>query len=88
MNLKPTGKNVIVEPLDETKQSKSGLIIETKGESKPEQGSIFALGKDYSGFLQIGDKVIFKKYAPDEVDFEGKKYLIMKEEDILAVIRA
>lgn len=87
MNIKPIGKNILVEPLKKEETTKSGLIIETKGEVRPEQGTVIETGKDYKGSLKTGDKVIFKKYAPDEVQHEGELYLIMKEEDILAVIR-
>lgn len=87
MNIKPIGKNILVEPLKKEETTKSGLIIETKGESRPEQGRVIDLAEDYKGFLKVKDKVIFKKYSPDEIQHEGELYLIMKEEDILAVIR-
>ena len=87
MNIKPIGKNILVEPLKKEETTKSGLIIEIKGESRPEQGRVVDLADDYKGFLKAGDRVIFEKYSPDEVQHEGELYLIMKEEDILAVIR-
>lgn len=86
MKLIPVGQNILVEPLKKEETTKSGLIIESKGESRPEQGTVIRLGEEYKGLLKVGEQVLFKKYAPDEVDLDGTKLLIMKEEDILAVV--
>lgn len=84
--IKPIGENILVEPLEQSETTKSGLMIASKSESKPEQGTIIEVGKDCNSTVKKGDKVIFKKYAPDEIVINEKKYLIMKEVDILAII--
>ncbi len=94
LNIKPIGGNILVKPEPEEETTKSGLIVQssTKGE-RPQSGKIVALGTgamDDSGKkiafnVKVGDKVMFKKYSPEEVEIDGEEYLIMKEADILAV---
>lgn len=95
LKLKPIGEFILVEPVEEESVTASGLIIQTSGKGeRPQKGKIIALGtgkKDDSGKIlpfnvSEGDTVMFKKYAPEEVEMEGKQYLLMKESDILAVI--
>lgn len=82
----PIGPNVLVKPLVEEKRSKSGIVIpETVNEERPQKGRVEAVG--ISTNVKVGDVVIFKKYSPDEIKIDGEEYLIMKEEDILAVIK-
>jgi chaperonin GroES len=97
--IQPIGGRILVMPEAEAKETPSGLIISTnsKGE-KPQIGSIVALGegkkdKDgklvaFSSHLKVGAKVAFKKYSPDEFEFDGETYLIMDEDAILGVIPA
>ncbi|MDO8183655.1 MAG: co-chaperone GroES [bacterium] len=96
--LKPLGDKVIILPLTETGkkgQSKGGIIIpETASKERPEEGLVVAVGPgriDDNGKLipltiKKGQKVIFAKYGPDEIKFEGKDYLIVSESQILAVM--
>lgn len=93
--LQPLGANILVEPVEVEQTTASGLVIASsaKGE-KPQKGTVIALGtgkRDDKGAVipfnvKVGDQVLFKKYSPDEVEFDGKEYLIMEEHDILAVI--
>ncbi len=95
LSIQPLGGNVLVEPLEPETTTASGIVIAAtaKGE-KPQQGKIAALGtgkldkdgKKLDWNVKVGDKVLFRKYSPDEVEMDGKTYLVMKEEDILAVI--
>lgn len=95
--IKPLGGNVLVEPLEPETTTQSGIVIaaSAKGE-KPQQGTVVALGtgkldkdgKKLEWNVAVGDKVLFRKYSPDEVETDGKTYLIMKEEDILAVMNS
>ncbi|MST04424.1 MAG: co-chaperone GroES [Candidatus Pacebacteria bacterium] len=96
MNLKPLSNRVFIEPINEDKTTKSGLVIpETSEKEKPIKGKILATGpgkRNEKGEIipmsvKIGDMVIFKKYGPDEVEVDGKKYLVGEEEDILAIIQ-
>lgn len=93
-NIKPIGGNILVRPLDEEEKTASGLILQTSGKEKPQKGEIVALGtgkKDKEGkeipwSVTVGDTVLFKKYSPEEIEVNGQNYLIMQEDDILAVI--
>jgi chaperonin GroES len=94
VKLQPIGGNVLVKPDEIESTTASGLVIaaSAKGE-KPQRGTVVALGtgklndkgEKIPFNVAIGDIVIFKKYAPDEVEVDGDGYLIMEEQDILAV---
>lgn len=95
MNLKPLANHVFIEPLKEEKTTKSGIVLpDTMEKEKPMVGKVLAVGqgkRNEKGDLipmsvKVGDKVLFKKYGPDEIEVDGKKYLVGSEEDILAVI--
>lgn len=94
MNFKPLGNRVFIEPATEEKTTKSGIVLpeNTSGE-KPLMGKVIAVGpgKMVDGKLspvsvKEGETVLFKKYGPDEIEIEGKKYLVADEDDILAII--
>ncbi|MDD3735265.1 MAG: co-chaperone GroES [Candidatus Pacebacteria bacterium] len=95
MKIKPLSDYVLIEPIEEEKETKSGIIIpETVEKERPEKGKIIAVGpgkKLSSGKImemsvKQGDTVLFKKYGPDEIKVDDKEYLICREEDILAII--
>lgn len=95
MNFKPLSNHVFIEPLKEGKATKSGIILpETSEGEKPMLGKVLAVGtgkRNEKGDLtpmsvKVGDQVLFKKYGPDEIEVEGKKYLVCSEDDILAVV--
>ncbi|MBI2024919.1 MAG: co-chaperone GroES [Candidatus Harrisonbacteria bacterium] len=94
MEFKPLSNHVFIEPLKEDKTTKSGIVLPETSEEKPMLGRVVAVGagkRDEKGNLapmsvKVGDKVLFKKYGPDEVEVDGKKYLVGSEEDILAVV--
>jgi chaperonin GroES len=95
MNFQPLSNHVFLEPLEEEKISKGGIVLpDTAEKEKPMQGKVIAVGpgkKNEKGELQamsvaVGDKVLFKKYGPDEVELDGKKYLVGDEDDILAIL--
>ena len=86
---------MFLEPTEEEKVSKGGIVLpETSEKEKPVKGKVLAIGpgkKNDKGEVQamsvkIGDVVLFKKYGPDEVELDGKKYLVGDEDDILAVL--
>ena len=89
LNIKPLADRVLIEPaLAETKTA-SGIIIPDNAKEKPQKGTVVAAGKgtkDESITVQIGDTVLYGKYAGTELKLEGKDYLIMRESDILAII--
>jgi chaperonin GroES len=94
MNIKPLADYILIEPLKEEQTSKSGIVLPETAEEKPEQGKVVAVGpgkinekgERQSMEVKVGDKVLFTKYAPNEIKVKDKEYLIAKEDDILAVI--
>ena len=95
MNLRPLNDKVIVKGLAEDEVTKSGIVLpDTAEKEKPEKGEVLAVGPGKlldNGHrspmsVKTGDKVLFKKYGPDEVKIDDKEYLVVSEEDIIAVI--
>lgn len=96
LSVMPLGGRVLVKPLDKEEVTDSGLIIpDTAEKEKPQQGEVITLGtgkvledgKKVDFNVKVGDKVMFKQYAPDEVEVGGDTYLVIDESDILAVIK-
>ena len=94
LNLTPLGDRVIIEPIEQEEVTSSGLYIPETAKEKPQQGNVLAAGegrRDDDGKrvamdVKAGDKVLFAKYAGTEIKMDGKKLLIMKETDILAIV--
>ena len=94
MNIRPLHDRIIVERLEEETKTAGGLIIPDTAKEKPQQGKVIAVGKGKKTEdgkvlpldVKVGDKVLFGKYAGTEIKMEGEEYLMMREEDILAVI--
>jgi chaperonin GroES len=94
LNLRPLGDRVIIEPIEQEEVTATGLYIPETAKEKPQQGNVLAAGegrRDDDGKrvpmdVKAGDKVLFAKYAGTEIKVDGKKLLIMKEADILAVV--
>ena len=86
----PLGDRVLIKPVDvlmET-QTASGIIIpDTVSKEKPEQGEVIGVGKKVSSEIKIGDKVVFSRYGYEDVKVKDVEYYILKEENILAVIK-
>jgi len=94
--LHPLGDNVIITPHQQEEKTKSGIILpDTVEKEKPQEGVVTAVGagklldNGTRASMQVkkGDKVLFSKYGPNEVTVGGKEYFIIKEEDILAIIK-
>jgi len=88
MNIKPLADRVLVKPAA-AEEKIGGIIIPDTAKEKPLQGEIVAVGngtKDEEMILKSGDTVLYGKYAGTEVEFEGEKYLIMRQSDVLAII--
>ena len=93
--LKPLNDHVVVKPLAETEASVAGIILpDTASKERPEKGEVIAAGPGKmlengsraAMSVRAGDKVMFKKYSPDEIKIDGKEYLVLSESDILAII--
>ncbi len=96
MDFKPLSNRVFLEPLEEEKTTKSGIVLpDTAEKEKPVKGKVLAVGpgkvsekgERIAMSVKVGDMVLFKKYGPDEIEIEGKKYLVGDEDDILAIIQ-
>ena len=95
MQLKPLNDHVIVKPITEDEVTKSGIVLpETISKERPERGEVVAIG---SGKLldngqrapmgvKAGDKVIFKKYSPDEIKIDNETYLVLSESDSMGIL--
>jgi len=87
--IKPLADRVVIEPQEAQTQTASGLYIPDTAKEKPQQGVILAAGpgkKDEPMEVKVGDVVLYGKYAGTEVSVEGKKLLIVKQSDILAIL--
>lgn len=89
MNLKPLADRVLILPAPAEEVTVSGIIIPDSAKEKPLKGNVVAAGEgtaDEKMVLKEGDEVIFGKYAGTEIEFNGEKYLIMRQSDVLAVV--
>ena len=94
MNLQPLDDRVLVEPIEEEEKVGS-LVIPDTAKEKPMMGFVKAIGHDFDlkegkplkDLLKVGDKVLFGKYAGQEVKIGGKKYLVISRSDLLAVVK-
>ena len=89
MNIKPLADRVLIEPAAAETKTIGGIIIPDTAKEKPLQGTIVAVGngtKDEEMILKEGDKVLYGKYAGTEIEHEGKKYLIMRQSDVVATL--
>jgi chaperonin GroES len=89
LNIKPLADRVLIEPIAAETKTASGIFIPDTAKEKPQKGTVIAAGngkKDEPMTVKIGDIVLYGKYAGTELKLEGKDYLIMREEDILAII--
>lgn len=87
--IKPLADRVLVEPKEAETKTASGLYIPDTAKEKPQEGKVIAAGpgkKDEPMEVKVGDEVIYGKYAGTEVTVEGKKHLIVKQSDILAIL--
>jgi chaperonin GroES len=95
MNLKPLGDRLIVEPIEQEELTASGIVLPETAREKPMQGKVLVIGpgarkEDGSRIamdVSKDDTVLYAKYAGTEVKIENKKYLILKETDVLAIVQ-
>ena len=96
MNMHPLGDRVIIKPLEAEEKTKGGIVLPDTAKEKPQEGKVVAVGKGRilddgslkSLEVKISDRVLYGKYSGTEVTAkDGEEYLIMREEDILAVIK-
>ncbi|WP_182201531.1 co-chaperone GroES [Paraliobacillus salinarum] len=92
--LKPLGDRVIIELVEQEEKTASGIVLPDSAKEKPQEGKVVAVGsgrvtdngEKIAPEVAEGNKIIFSKFAGTEVKYDGKEYLILRENDILAVI--
>lgn len=89
MNIRPLADRVLIEPTAAEEVTLGGIIIPDSAKEKPLRGKVLAVGngtKDEEMVLKVGDEVLYGKYAGTEIEYEGTKYIMMRQSDVLAVI--
>lgn len=95
MKLRPLGDRIIVMPFAKEEMTKSGIILpDTVSKERPEQGEVVEVGPGRllengtrtTMSVKVGDKILFKKYSPDEFKIDDKEYLVLSESDVIAVL--
>jgi chaperonin GroES len=92
--MKPLGSRVVIEPMEQEEMTAGGIVLPETAKEKPQKGTVLATGpgdRDEDGDrikmdVQVGDLVLFAKYSGTEIKYDGKKLLIMRESDILAIL--
>ena len=95
MHLRPIGDKVLVEVLESAAKTKSGIILPDTAKEKPQEAKVVAVGsgktlangKVVPPTVKAGDRIVFSKYSGNEIKLEDKEYLIIDEDDILALIK-
>jgi len=88
MTFKPLGERVLLERIEEATKTATGIIIPDNAKEKPLTAKVVAISKEIKeeGVINVGDKVIFAKYAGTELTVDGKDYLVMSQDDILGIL--
>jgi chaperonin GroES len=96
MNLKPLADRIVVEPIEQEEVTAGGIILPETAKEKPQQGTVIAAGpgrtdedgKRVAMEIKVGDRVLYAKYSGTEIKLDGKKVLILRESDVLAVVES
>ena len=93
MKLVPLGDKIVLKQLEAEETTKSGIVLPGQEKEKPQEAEVIAVGpggvvdgKEVVMQVKVGDKVIYSKYAGTDVELEGEKYIIVKQNDILAIV--
>jgi len=94
LKVRPLHDRIIVKRLTEEEKTKGGIIIPDSAKEKPQEAEVVAVGqgkttdegKIISLQVKVGDKILFSKYSGNEIKIDGEEYLIMREEDVLAIV--
>ena len=93
MKLVPLGDRIVLKQLEAEETTKSGIVLPGQNKEKPQQAEVIAVGpggmvdgKEIKMEVKAGDKVIYSKYAGTEVELDGEEYIIVKQNDILAIV--
>ena len=94
ISMRPLGSRLVIEPIEQEEVTAGGIVLPETAKEKPQKGTVIAVGpgdRDEDGKripmdVQVGDTVLFAKYAGTEIKYNGKKLLIMRESDVLAIL--
>ena len=94
ISMRPLGSRLVIEPIEQEEVTAGGIVLPETAKEKPQKGTVLAVGpgdRDEDGKripmdVQVGDTVLFAKYAGTEIKYNGKKLLIMRESDVLAIL--
>jgi len=95
-NIQPLFDNVLIKPLEAEEKTMSGIILPDSAKEKPLMGEVIAVGDGVvddgqivkgSMIVKVGDKVMYKKWGGDEIKLEGAEYMLVKQSDILAIVK-
>lgn len=87
--MKPINDRVVIKPAQAEETTKGGIIIPDTAKEKPQRGEVVAVGPGKDGNLmtvQVGDTVLYGKYAGQEINYQGEDYIIMREDDVLIIL--
>ena len=94
MKLVPLGDRVVLKQVEAEETTKSGIVLPGQAQEKPQQAEVIAVGpggavdgKEVKMEVTVGDKVIYSKYSGTEVKLDGEEYIIVKQSDILAIVK-
>lgn len=95
MGYRPLGDRLLVKPKPSEEKTKSGIVLPDSAKEKPQEGEVIAVGegaKDEKGKkipmeVKVGDVVLYSKYSGTEVKIDGEEHLIIKESDVLAIVK-
>ena len=93
MNIRPLSDRVLIKRLEAEETTKSGILLAGASKEKPQEAEVIAVGpgkvedgKEIKMEVKVGDRVLFSKYSGNEIKVDGKEYIILKQDDILAVV--
>jgi len=95
LNVKPLGDRILVEAIEEKETKKGGIIIPDSAKEKPQEGEVISVGKGKSNDegkvfpldVKKGDRILFGKYSGTEIRIDGEEFLIMREEEVLGILK-
>lgn len=95
MNITPLGERIVIKVLESEERTKSGILIPDTAKEKPQMGEVKAVGsgkmlengQKVALEVKVGDKVLFAKYSGTEVKLDGEEYMVLKESDVLAIVK-
>ena len=85
--IQPLGENVLIEPLKADSQTASGIVLPDTSEEKTQEGMVIAVGNDKKIKVKKGQKIIYSKYSGNEIKVGEKEYLLVENEEVLAIVK-